>query len=92
MHVTSAILVTSFHSFPVLMTQAAGQGLPAHTLNNVNLGAMGTTSGPLPRMPFSFHQPHPPCSLSPTSSRKSFQIIHAKLIFSFPDNPLLFRL
>lgn len=67
------------------MIPAAGQGFPAHTLNNANLGTMGTPALDA----FSFHQPNLPCSISLVTSRKSFQIAHDKFIFSFPDDLLL---
>lgn len=37
MDVTIVILVTSSHSSPVLMTPAAGQGLPAHTPDTIQI-------------------------------------------------------
>lgn len=59
--------------FPVLMTPAAGLGLPAHTLdNNVNLGTMGTDDFWPPALDaFLLHQPNPLCSLGSAASTKS---------------------
>lgn len=62
------------------MIPAAGQGFPAYTLNNANLGTIRTPA--LDAFPL-------PCSLSLTTSRKSFQIAHDKFVFSFWDDLLL---
>lgn len=62
-----------FILFLVLMTPAAGLGLPAHTLdNNVNPGTMGTDDfWPLAPDAFLPHQPNPLGSLGPVASARS---------------------